>query len=40
MPTDRPSIEFDTVGRAGVHVFEERGGLPDADFYICGPAAL
>jgi ferredoxin-NADP reductase/ferredoxin len=39
-PTDRPTIDFDRVGRVGVHVFEEMGAPPDADFYICGPAAF
>ena len=27
-------------GRIGMHVFEEMGVPPDADFYICGPAAF
>src|SRR5436309_15210236 len=40
MPTDRPSIDFGKVGRAGAQVFEERGVPPDEDFYICGPAAF
>lgn len=39
-PTDRPTVDFDKVGRVGVHVFEEMGVPPDADFYICGPAAF
>jgi ferredoxin-NADP reductase/MOSC domain-containing protein YiiM/ferredoxin len=39
-PTDRPTIDFDRVGRVGAHVFEEIGVRPDADFYICGPAAF
>jgi ferredoxin-NADP reductase/MOSC domain-containing protein YiiM/ferredoxin len=39
-PTDRPTVNFDTVGRVGVPVFEEIGVPPDADFYICGPAAF
>lgn len=39
-PTDRPTVDFDRVGRVGVHVFEEMGVPPDADFYICGPAAF
>ncbi len=39
-PTDRPSVDFDKVGRVGVPVFEEIGVPPDADFYICGPAAF
>ena len=39
-PTDRPSVDFDKVGRVGVPVFEEMGVPPDADFYICGPAAF
>ena len=39
-PTDRPGIDFDKVGRVGVPVFEEIGVPPDADFYICGPAAF
>ncbi len=38
--TDRPSVDFDKVGRVGVRVFEENGVPPDADFYICGPAAF
>jgi ferredoxin-NADP reductase len=39
-PTDRPDIDFDRVGRVGVPVFEEMGVPPDADFYICSPAAF
>jgi ferredoxin len=39
-PTDRPSVDFDKAGRVGVPVFEEIGISPDADFYICGPAAF
>jgi ferredoxin-NADP reductase/MOSC domain-containing protein YiiM/ferredoxin len=39
-PTDRPSVDFDKVGRVSVHVFEEMGVPPDADFYLCGPAAF
>jgi ferredoxin-NADP reductase/MOSC domain-containing protein YiiM len=39
-PTDRPDIDFDRVGRVGAQMFEEMGVLPDADFYICGPAAF
>jgi len=40
MPTDRPTVDFDRVGRVGVQMFEEMGVPPDADFYICGPAAF
>ena len=40
IPTDRPTVDFDRVGRMGVPVFEEIGVPPDADFYICGPAAF
>jgi ferredoxin-NADP reductase len=39
-PTDRPTVDFDKVGRLGVPMFEEMGVPPDADFYICGPAAF
>src|SRR5262249_44892887 len=39
-PTDRLTVDFDRVGRVGVPVFEEIGVPPDADFYICGPAAF
>ena len=39
-PTDRPTVDFDKVGRVGVPLFEEIGVPPDADFYICGPAAF
>jgi len=39
-PTDRPTVDFDRVGRVGVPVFEEMGIPPNADFYICGPAAF
>ena len=39
-PTDRPTVDSDKVGRVGVPVFEEIGVPPDADFYICGPAAF
>jgi ferredoxin-NADP reductase/MOSC domain-containing protein YiiM/ferredoxin len=39
-PTDRPDIDFDRVGHVGVPVFEEIGVPPDAEFYICGPAAF
>jgi ferredoxin-NADP reductase len=40
MPTDRPTVDFDKVGRVGVPVFEEISVPPDAEFYICGPAAF
>jgi MOSC domain-containing protein YiiM/ferredoxin-NADP reductase len=39
-PPDRPAVDFDRVGRVGVHVFDELGIPRDADFYICGPAAF
>jgi MOSC domain-containing protein YiiM/ferredoxin-NADP reductase len=39
-PTDRPTLDFDRVGRVGVQMFEEISVPPDADFYICGPAAF
>ena len=39
-PTDRPTVDFDKVGHVGVPLFEEIGVPPDADFYICGPAAF
>jgi ferredoxin len=39
-PTDRPTVDFDKVGRVGAPVFQEIGVPPDADFYICGPAAF
>ena len=39
-PTDRLTVDFDKAGRVGVPVFEEIGVPPDADFYICGPAAF
>jgi ferredoxin-NADP reductase/MOSC domain-containing protein YiiM/ferredoxin len=39
-PTDRPTVDFDKAGRVGVPVFEEIGAPPNADFYICGPAAF
>jgi ferredoxin-NADP reductase/MOSC domain-containing protein YiiM/ferredoxin len=39
-PTDRPGVDFDRVGRVGVDVFKEIGVPPDADVYICGPAAF
>jgi ferredoxin-NADP reductase/ferredoxin len=39
-PTDRPAVDFDRVGRVGVHVFDELGIPRDADFYICGPATF
>lgn len=39
-PTDRPTVDFDRVGRVGVDGFEEMGVPPDADFYICGPVAF
>ena len=39
-PSDRPDIDFDKMGRVGVQMFEEIGVPPDADFYICGPAAF
>src|SRR6516162_1724123 len=37
MPTDRPTVDFDRVGRVGVQMFEEMGVPRDAEFYICGP---
>jgi len=39
-PTDRPTVDFDKVGRVGAHLFEEMGVPPDAEFYICGPTAF
>jgi ferredoxin-NADP reductase len=39
-PTDRPAAAFDRIGRVGLRVFDELGIPPDADFYICGPAAF
>ncbi|WP_026595930.1 MOSC and FAD-binding oxidoreductase domain-containing protein [Methyloferula stellata] len=39
-PTDRPSVDFDGVGRVDVDVLKEIGVPPDADVYICGPAAF
>jgi ferredoxin-NADP reductase len=39
-PTDRPTVNFDRVGRVDVPVLEEIGVSPDADFYICGPGAF
>jgi ferredoxin-NADP reductase/MOSC domain-containing protein YiiM/ferredoxin len=39
-PADRPTVDFDRVGRVSGPVFEELGVPPDADFYICGPAAF
>jgi ferredoxin-NADP reductase/MOSC domain-containing protein YiiM len=39
-PSDRPAVDFDKVGRLGVPAFEEMGVPPDAEFYICGPAAF
>src|SRR5215469_8211554 len=39
-PTDRPTVDFDKVGRVGVSMFEEMGVPPDADFYVCGPDAF
>jgi ferredoxin len=31
------TVDFDRVGRVGVHVFDELGVPRDAEFYICGP---
>ncbi len=39
-PTDRPTVDFDKLGRVSVHLFEEIGVPTDAEFYICGPAAF
>jgi ferredoxin-NADP reductase/MOSC domain-containing protein YiiM/ferredoxin len=39
-PTDRPTVDFDGVGRVDAQVFEEMGVPPDADCYICGPPAF
>jgi ferredoxin-NADP reductase/MOSC domain-containing protein YiiM len=39
-PTDRPIVDFNRVGRVGAQMFEEIGVPPDADFYVCGPAAF
>jgi ferredoxin-NADP reductase/MOSC domain-containing protein YiiM len=39
-PTDRPAVDFDSVGRVGVHIFDELGIPREADFYICGPDAF
>jgi hypothetical protein len=38
--SDRPAVDFDRVGRVGMHLFDELGIPRDADFYICGPAAF
>jgi ferredoxin-NADP reductase/MOSC domain-containing protein YiiM len=37
-PTDRPALDFDSVGRIGAQVFEAIDVPRLADFYICGPA--
>jgi ferredoxin-NADP reductase/MOSC domain-containing protein YiiM/ferredoxin len=39
-PTDMPTVDFDSVRRVGVRMFEEISVPPGADFYICGPAAF
>jgi carbon-monoxide dehydrogenase large subunit len=35
-----PTVDFDSVRRVGVRMFEEISVPPGADFYICGPAAF
>jgi ferredoxin len=39
-PSDRPNVDFDRMGRIGLHVFDELRVPRDADFYLCGPAAF
>lgn len=39
-PTDRPVVDFDSVGRVGVDEFKELGVPRNSDFYICGPASF
>ena len=39
-PTDRPAVDFDAVGRLGVHALQELGVPREADFYLCGPTAF
>ncbi len=39
-PTDRPAVDFDAVGRLGVHDLQELGVPREADFYLCGPTAF
>ena len=39
-PTDRPTGDFDRVGRVDLHVFEEIGVPRDADFYIAARPRL
>jgi ferredoxin-NADP reductase len=39
-PTDRLAVDFDGPGRLDAHVLRELGVPPEADFYLCGPAAF
>jgi MOSC domain-containing protein YiiM/ferredoxin-NADP reductase len=39
-PGDRPGVDFDAQGRLGASVLAELGVPRDADFYLCGPAAM
>jgi ferredoxin-NADP reductase/MOSC domain-containing protein YiiM/ferredoxin len=39
-PGDRPSRDFDTVGRLNVNTLEQLGIPREADFYLCGPAGF
>jgi ferredoxin-NADP reductase/MOSC domain-containing protein YiiM/ferredoxin len=39
-PNDRPSRDFDTVGRLNVNTLEQLGVPREADFYLCGPAGF
>jgi ferredoxin-NADP reductase/MOSC domain-containing protein YiiM len=38
--TDRVGVDFDAAGRLTVAILETLGVPRDADFYLCGPAAL
>ena len=39
-PADRLVIDFDAAGRLGLQMIARTGVPCDADFYLCGPAAL
>jgi ferredoxin-NADP reductase len=37
---DKAGLDFDTLGRLNLRVLQELQVPPDADFYLCGPAAF
>jgi ferredoxin-NADP reductase/MOSC domain-containing protein YiiM len=39
-PADRPTVDFDILGRLDLRVLQEQEVPRDADFYLCGPTGF